>query len=95
MLGRDQDDRAKCNDEYSLDADLPENVHTPVHTCALHPFYSTLDHRLFHRNNGTHMEFWMLHFDKLGIANLILESEIENQRKIRNRYTTANIYLKF
>jgi len=77
MKGRDQDDTAKCNDEYSLGADLPENVHTPVHMCVLHPFDSILDRRLFHRNNGTHAEFCMLHFDMLGIANLILGSEIE------------------
>jgi hypothetical protein len=95
MLGRDQDDRAKCNDGCSLDADLSENVHTPVHMCVLHPLDSILDHRLFHRNNGTHVEFWMLHFDMLGIANPILGSEIENKRQIRNRYATANTYLKF
>lgn len=78
MKGKDQDDRAKCNDEYSLGADLPENVHTPVHMCVLHPFDSILDRKLFRRNNGTHAEFCTLHFDTLGIANLILGLEIEN-----------------
>jgi hypothetical protein len=78
MLDRDQDDRAKCNDECNLDADQPENVRTPVHMCVPHPFDSILDHGLFHRNNGTHMESWMLHFGTQGIANPNLGSEIEN-----------------
>jgi hypothetical protein len=90
MLDKDQDDITECSDEYSLDADQPENVRTPVHMYVLHPFDSIPDHGLFHRNNGIHTESWMLHFDMQGTANPILESEIENKTQIRNRYATAN-----
>jgi hypothetical protein len=71
-LGRDQDDRAKCNDDCSLGVVQSENVRTPVHMCALHPFDSILDHALSHRSNDTHVGSWMSHFDKQDSANLIL-----------------------